>query len=72
MIKSIIFILTIIIGGCTNMSITKEIEPQTNIIPLEDFFKRQKKTDFDLSPKGKHISYMKPWEDGNRRMNIYI
>ena len=27
---------------------------------------------FSLSPDGKHISYMKPWEEGNRMMNVYV
>ena len=72
MIKNVILILTIIIGGCTNMSISKEVETKTNIIPLEDFFKSPEKADFNLSPKGNYISYMKPWEEGNRRMNIYV
>jgi len=72
MIKNVILILTIIIGGCTNMSISNEIETKTNIIPLEDFFKSPEKADFNLSPEGNYISYMKPWEEGNRRMNIYV
>ena len=41
-------------------------------IPLKDFFKNPEMSSFQLSPDGKHISYMKPWEDGNRRMNVYI
>ena len=45
MIKNVILILTIIIGGCTNMSISKEVETKTNIIPLEDFFKSPEKSD---------------------------
>ena len=72
MIKNVILILIIIIGGCTNMSISKEVETKTNIIPLEDFFKSPEKADFNLSPEGNYISYMKPWEEGNRRMNIYV
>lgn len=41
-------------------------------IPLEDFFKNPEKSGFQLSPEGNYISYMKPWEEGNRRMNIYV
>ncbi len=46
----------------------------TNIpnIPLEDFFKNPEMSSFQLSPNGKHISYMKPWEEGNRMMNVYV
>ena len=43
-----------------------------NIIPLEDFFRNPEMSSFQLSPNGKYISYMKPWEDGNRMMNVYV
>ncbi len=42
------------------------------IIPLEDFFKNPEKSSFQISPNGQFISYMKPWEEGNRRMNVYV
>ena len=41
-------------------------------IPLEDFFKNPEKSSFKISPNGLFIAYMKPWEDGNRMMNIYV
>ena len=41
-------------------------------IPLKDFFKNPEMSFFKLSPDGKHISYMKPWENGNRMMNVYV
>ena len=41
-------------------------------IPLKDFFKNPEMSSFQLSPDGKHISYMKPWEDGDRMMNVYV
>ena len=41
-------------------------------LSMEDFFRNPEKSSFQLSPDGKHISYMKPWEDGNRMMNVYI
>ena len=47
------------------------LEPITTI-PLEDFFKNPEKSSFQLSPNGKYISYMKPWEEGNRMMNVYV
>ena len=62
--KKLIFILTfILLGGCT-----------VNVpnIPLEDFFRNPEKSSFQLSPNGKQIAYMKPWEDGDRMMNVYI
>ena len=42
------------------------------MIPLKDFFKNPEMSSFSLSPDGKHISYMKPWKDGNRMMNVYV
>ena len=53
----------ILLGGCT-VNVPK--------IPLEDFFKNPEKSSFQLSPDGEKIAYMKPWEDGNRMMNVYI
>jgi dipeptidyl aminopeptidase/acylaminoacyl peptidase len=41
-------------------------------IPLKDFFKNPEMSSFQMSPDGKYISYMKPWEDGNRMMNVYV
>ncbi|MAJ44635.1 MAG: S9 family peptidase [Candidatus Marinimicrobia bacterium] len=41
-------------------------------VPLKDFFKNPEMSFFKLSPDGKHISYMKPWENGNRMMNVYV
>jgi len=38
-------------------------------IPLEDFFKNPEKSSFNISPDGKHISYMAPYES---RMNIFV
>jgi dipeptidyl aminopeptidase/acylaminoacyl peptidase len=61
--RIIIFLLALFLGGCT-MKIPK--------VPLEDFFKNPEKSSFQLSPNGQKIAYMKPWEDGNRMMNVYI
>jgi dipeptidyl aminopeptidase/acylaminoacyl peptidase len=38
-------------------------------IPLRDFFKNPDSTNYQISPDGKWISYLKPYE---RRMNIHI
>jgi len=70
--KIIILISIIFIGGCSNMSTATINKVKSNSIPLEDFFRNPDKTSFQLSPKGGFISYMKPWEEGNRRMNIYV
>ena len=61
----------IIIGGCSlnNSNVNQNKLPN---IPLEDFFRNPEKSSFQLSPNGEFISYMKPWENGNRRMNVYV
>ena len=41
-------------------------------IDLKDFFRNPDMSSFKLSPKGGYISFMKPWEEGNRMMNIYV
>ena len=61
--RIIIFLLALFLGGC-DMNIPK--------VPLEDFFKNPEKSSFQLSPNGQKIAYMKPWEEGNRMMNVYI
>lgn len=39
------------------------------LIPMKDFFKNPEKTNFDLSPDGTYIAFMKPWK---KRMNIHV
>lgn len=41
----------------------------TRIIPLEDFFKNPEKISVHISPDGKYLSWMEPWE---RRMNVHV
>ena len=41
-------------------------------IPMEDFFRNPEKSSFNISPNGLLIAYMRPWEEGNRMMNIYV
>lgn len=38
-------------------------------IPLEDFFRNSERAAYQLSPDGRHISYMAPYEG---RMNIFV
>ena len=38
-------------------------------IPLEVFFKNPEKTDFQISPNGKFISYLKPYKN---RLNVFV
>lgn len=39
------------------------------MIPLEDFFRNSPQTAFQISPDGRHISYLAPYRD---RMNIFV
>lgn len=50
---------------CAHLSMAKTNE----LIPLRDFFKNPDSTNYQISPDGKWISYLKPYE---RRMNIHI
>ena len=38
-------------------------------IPLKDFFKNPEKTSYHVSPNGKYISFLAPYND---RLNIFI
>lgn len=38
-------------------------------IPMEDFFRNSERTGYQISPDGKHISFMAPYHD---RMNIFV
>ena len=60
---NVIFLILILIG-CENQMNKK---PPT--IPMEDFFRNPDKSSFQISPDGKHISYMKPWQ---KRMNVHV
>ncbi len=38
-------------------------------IPLEDFFRNSQEAAFQLSPDGRHLAYMAPYQD---RMNVFV
>ena len=40
-----------------------------DVLPLEDFFRNSDRTAYQISPDGKHFSYMAPYEN---RMNIFV
>ena len=42
---------------------------QTNQIPLRDFFRNPEKESSSISPDGKYISFLAPYEN---RMNIFV
>ena len=74
--KLALSLILIILGGCfmnnSDLSSGNSVKSKAPEIPLEDFFKNPEMSSFQLSPDGEHISYMKPWTEGNRRMNIFV
>ena len=70
----ILFNLLLILGACSmnNSNLSTCSKEKVPSIPMEDFFRNPEMSSFQLSPEGNHISYMKPWVDGNRRMNIFV
>jgi len=39
------------------------------LVPMRDFFRNPESSAYKLSPDGKHLAFLKPWE---KRMNIHI
>jgi len=77
--KKYIFIIfsLIFISSCSVVKNDNKINDNMNDkerveIPMEDFFRNPEKSSFNISPNGLLIAYMKPWEKGNRMMNIYV
>lgn len=65
-LKPVKAIHLIIFTMIMNMSV---IAQKPEIIPLEDFFKNPERTSYNISPDGKYISFMAPYES---RMNIFV
>ncbi len=61
--KILLFSLLIIFVGCQKQGY------ETEIIPIQDFFKNPKNTQFQLSPDGKNLAYLKPWKN---RLNLFV
>ena len=38
-------------------------------IPLEDFFRKPDRASLRLSPSGRHLAFLAPWE---RRLNVHV
>lgn len=49
-------------------TVFSNMQAQTQV-PLEDFFKNPEKVGFQLSPDGKHFSFLAPYEN---RMNLFV
>lgn len=69
MMKTIPLILTlsILVGGATVS--TKAAEPYVPLVPMEDFFRNADRTGFQLSPDGRFLSFLAPYQN---RMNIHV
>jgi len=55
--------LVLALGGCA----PKEKLPRT--IPMKDFFRNPQTVSFRLSPDGRHLAFLKPWQT---RLNIHV
>lgn len=61
------FLLLTLLFGFT--SLAQETNMNAPIIPMKDFFKNPEKTSFTLSPDGKQLAFLQPWES---RLNIHV
>lgn len=67
--KSFIVASMLLVLFATVMSSCKEKRKSVELIPLEDFFRNPEQASFQISPDGKYLSYMAPYE---RRMNVFV
>ncbi|MGK6351042.1 prolyl oligopeptidase family serine peptidase [Parapedobacter sp. DT-150] len=66
MIRNVVFLLLVGgIAGCLGSCESRK----GRVIPVEDFFSEPEKTDFQLSPNGKYIAYLRLYEG---QKNIFI
>jgi len=62
--------LKLVIILCMLLTTTEAVfAQQPAIIPLKDFFRNPEKVSFRISPDGKRLAFMQPWES---RMNIFV
>lgn len=69
MYKVLQITLLILTAFIMNISFKTQAVAQTKEIPLRDFFKNPEKTGYQISPDGKYLSYLAPYEN---RLNIFI
>src|SRR5438128_422425 len=58
-----------IVSGQESSTPAVQASPPPRKIPLRDFFKNPDSRGYALSPEGKTLSYLAPWQS---RMNIWI
>lgn len=66
--NAIIMSLVFILFSMT-MNSCKEPKKEVVQIPLENFFKKPERTSYQISPDGKYLSFMAPYQ---RRMNVFV
>ncbi len=59
------FLITCILSNANNMA----VGDQPPLIPMRDFFRNPQVTNYQISPNGKYIAFLKPWET---RLNIHV
>ncbi len=42
---------------------------EVHLIPMEDFFRNPEKTDFKISPDGRYLAFLMPWQ---HRLNVHV
>jgi dipeptidyl aminopeptidase/acylaminoacyl peptidase len=60
-------LLMLVLTGA--LIVTGRVWAGSKLIPLRDFFKNAAKTDFQISPDGKYLSYLQPYQN---RYNIFV
>lgn len=68
MLKVSYTIFIILIAFIMNISLKTQAVAQVKEVPLRDFFKNPEKTGYQISPDGKYLSYLAPYEN---RLNIF-
>ncbi|MFN3529947.1 MAG: S9 family peptidase [Bacteroidia bacterium] len=58
------FVWLILLAGCK-----PKVEVAVERIPVADFFRNPERTNYKISPDGRHLAFLAPFED---RMNIFV
>ena len=61
--------LILLTGVISTVSIAQSKTNQPPLIPMKEFFKNPDKTGYSISPDGRHVAYMFPWES---RLNVFV
>ncbi len=62
-IISLLVVASIFIFACAPQ------EEVSRVIPMKDFFRNPESAVFGLSPDGRHLAFLKPWEN---RLNVHV